>query len=228
MFVCSISISYRTEPSVWRVADVLATFVFTQSSLLQGQMNFVEYCLVPSFFSSSTVSFMPPLYLYMRKCAVFFPTGNTSPQVITCVQSVFPSRMNVPCRPVPHSYNSSAGHWCQTQWLVQTKHSVKYFFWMNAGQDEQKGIFVLLYIWLCWSIWIFFFLSIIHSYCLSALFSQYLLSVSGMSGTGLHARMSETCPYSLVRSRVAVPILSILSQAAILGESPATVGGALQ
>lgn len=105
-------------------------------------MNFVEYCLVSSFFSSPTVSFMPPLYLCQRKCAVFFPTGSTSPYVITCVQSVFPSRMDVPCRPVPHSYNSSAGHWCQTQWLAQTKHSVSIFFeWMQDRMNKKVYLF---------------------------------------------------------------------------------------
>lgn len=141
-------------------------------------MNFVEYCLVSSFFSSPTISFMPPLYLCQRKCAVFFPTGSTSPYVITCVQSVFPSRMDVPCRPVPHSYNSSAGHWCQTQWLAQTKHSVSIFFWMNAGQDEQKDIFVLLYIWLCWSIWIFsFWVSFIHTASLPCSVNIYWVSL---------------------------------------------------
>lgn len=75
----------------------------------------------------------------------------------------------------------------------------------------------------------FFLLSIIHSYCLSAFLNQYLLRVFDVLGTGLYASMSETwSPVPLESPEWIIPILLVLSQAARLGESPTTVGGALK
>ena len=150
-----------------------------------------EFCclffglLFPGLSLITPTSFTPPLHLSL-------PVDNTNTHATPGMPSIFASRVGIPSRPVfPLKYNhvqvTGAKYMastnqtfskcllneCKIEWIDR----LVYFFCM-FGFTESFGFFFLF--------------SIIHSYCLSAFLSQYLLRVFDVSGSGLYVSMSDT------------------------------------